>query len=65
MEMNFLTVEEFSKRLKMHPGSVRRSIQQGRIFATRLTKGKKAHYRIPESEIERIYLQGLCEPKKT
>lgn len=64
MEMNFLTVEEFAKRLKMHPGSIRRSIQQGKIFATKLTNGKKAHYRIPESELERLYLQGMCENKK-
>lgn len=64
MDMNFLTVEEFAKRIKMHPGSVRRSIKEGKIFATRPTLGKKAPYRIPESELERLYLQGMCEPKK-
>lgn len=64
MDMNFLTVEEFAKRIKMHPGSVRRSIKQGKIFATRPSMGKKAPYRIAESELERLHLQGMCENRK-
>lgn len=64
MSINFLTVEEFAKRIKMHPGSVRRSIKQGRIFAARPSMGKKAPYRIAESELERLQLQGMCENKK-
>jgi len=64
MEIQFLTVEEFAKRIKMHPGSVRRSIKQGKIYATRPTTGKKAPYRIAESELERLHLQGMCENKK-
>jgi excisionase family DNA binding protein len=61
--MNYLTVEEFAKRIKMHPGSVRRSIRQGKIFATRPSMGKRGPYRIAESELERLFLQGMCENK--
>lgn len=61
---NFLTVEEFAKCIKMHPTSVRRAIKQGRIFASRPSVGKKAPYRIAESELERLQLQGMCEKRK-
>lgn len=64
MEINFLTVDEFAKRIKMHPGTVRRSIKKGKIFASRPSMGKKGPYRIAESELERLHLQGICEPKK-
>ena len=64
MEVNFLTIEEFAKRIKMHPGSVRRSIRGGKIFATRPSMGVKAPYRIAESELERLQLQGMCEKQK-
>lgn len=65
VDVNFLTVEEFAKRIKMHPGSVRRSIKQGKIYATRPSMGKRGPYRIAESELERLQLQGMCEkPKK-
>lgn len=62
--MNFLTVEEFAERMKMHPSSVRKAIEEGIIYATRLTSGKRAPYRIAESELERLYLQSMCEGKK-
>lgn len=61
--MIFLTVEEFAERIKMHPSSVRRSIREGRIFASRPSTGKRGPYRIPESELERLYMQGMCERK--
>jgi excisionase family DNA binding protein len=65
--MNFLTVEEFAERIKMHPGSVRRAIKNGKIYASRPSMGKRAPYRILESELERLYLQNICQvtkPKK-
>jgi excisionase family DNA binding protein len=62
--VNFLTVEEFSKLIKMHPTTVRRSIRQGKIYASRPGLGKKSPYRIAESELERLFLQGMCERKK-
>jgi excisionase family DNA binding protein len=64
MAINFLTVEEFAKLIKMHPSSVRRCIREGKIFACRPSMGKKAPYRIAESELERLQLQGMCEKKK-
>lgn len=63
MNTNFLTVEEFAKRIKMHEGTVRRAIKQGKIFATRPSMGKRAPYRIAESELERLHIQSMCEPK--
>jgi excisionase family DNA binding protein len=62
--MNFLTVEEFAQKIKMHPGSIRRSIKQGKIFASRPSMGKRGPYRISESELERLHLQGMCEGQK-
>lgn len=64
MHLTFLTLEEFSNRIKLHPATVRRAIKQGRIFATRPSGGKKAPYRIAESELERLQLKGMCETKK-
>jgi excisionase family DNA binding protein len=61
MSVNFLTVEEFAERIKMHPGSVRRSIKQGKIYAMRPSMGVRSPWRIAESELERLQLQGMCE----
>jgi excisionase family DNA binding protein len=62
--MEFFTVEEFAKLIKMSTHSVRQSIREGRIFAFRPSVGKKAPYRISESELERLQLQGMCEKNK-
>lgn len=62
--MNFLTVEEFANILKLSPGSVRRSIREGKIFACRPTGSKRGPLRISESEIERLHLKGMCESKQ-
>ncbi len=62
--MEFLTVEEFAKRLKMHVNTVRKSIKAGKIFASRPSTGKNAPYRIAESELERLYIQGMHENKE-
>lgn len=59
--MNYLTVEEFAQRLKMHPTTIRRGIKAGKIFATKPTANKKGRYRIAESELERLHLQSMCE----
>ena len=60
MDINFITVEEFAKRLKMHPGTIRRCIKEGKIYATRLSMGSRGPYRISESELERLQIQGMC-----
>lgn len=64
MTINFLTVEEFAQRIKMSTASVRKSIKKGKIFASRPSMGKRSPYRIAESELERLMLQGICEGKK-
>lgn len=61
--MNYLTVEEFANRIKMHPQSVRKSIKEGKIFASRPSMGKRGPFRIAESELERLHVQGMCEKK--
>lgn len=58
--MNFLTIEEFAGRLKMHPNSVRKAIRNGKIFACRPGGGKRSPYRISESELERLHLETMC-----
>jgi excisionase family DNA binding protein len=63
--MNFLTVEEFAQRMKMHPGTVRRAIKSGKVYASRVSPtGLKGPFRIAESELERLHLQGMYQPKK-
>lgn len=62
--MEFFTVSEFAKKLKIGPRSVIRSIKQGKIYAIRPSPGKNAPYRIPESELERLQIQSMCEVKK-
>ncbi len=61
--MEYLTVEEFAKQIKMSTHSIRKSIREGRIFAFRPSVGKKAPYRIAESELERLQLQAMYEKK--
>jgi excisionase family DNA binding protein len=62
--MNFLTVKEFAERMKMNPLTIRLAIRRGEIYATKFTSGKRSRYRIAESELERLYLKGICEEKK-
>lgn len=64
MSVNFLTLEEFSKRIKLAPATVRRAIKKGNIFAVRPSPGKRAPYRIAESELERLQIQSMCENKE-
>jgi excisionase family DNA binding protein len=61
--MDYLTVEEFAHRIKMHPQSVRKSIKEGKIYASRPSMGKRGPFRIAESELERLHVQSMCEKK--
>lgn len=61
--MIYLTVQEFAERMRMHPGTIRKSIKQGRIYATRTSTGKRSHFRIPETELERLHLECMCKVK--
>lgn len=51
---NLLSVKEIAAILRVHPSTIRRAIDYGRIHAFRVGFGKKAQYRIPKSEIERM-----------
>lgn len=62
--MNYLTLKEFGERIKMHPATIRRSIKEGKIYATRPSAGKRAPYRIAESELERLQIQAMCDSQK-
>ena len=55
----FLTIEEFSILLRVHPQTVRRAIKKGRIHALRIGIGVRSSFRIPRSEIQRIALFDL------
>lgn len=61
--MNYFTIQEFADKLKIHHQTVRRDIKNGRIYAFRASSGKRASYRIAESELERLQIQGMCEKK--
>jgi excisionase family DNA binding protein len=62
--MNFLTIDEFAQKIKMSPNTIRTAIRKGKIFATRFGSGTRSPYRICETELERIYLESICERKK-
>ena len=54
MKIILLTVKEFAAKLGVSPITVRRAIAYGRIHGFRVGTGKKASFRIAESELERM-----------
>lgn len=62
--MNFITVEEFAHRMKIHPTTVRRAIKKGIIYASRPGSGIRTPFRIAESELERLHLKSMYEKVK-
>ena len=54
MKTNLLSVKEFASKLNVHPTTIRRAILYGRIHAFRVGAGKKASYRINETELDRM-----------
>lgn len=59
--MNFLTVNEFAKQLKISAAMVRVLIKKGDLYAVR--PGARI-YRIPETEIERLTLKSMYKEEK-
>lgn len=56
-----LSVNEFAEKIDKHPNTVRNAIKNGIIKAFRLGRSRKASYRIPLTEIERMIYVDLCE----
>ena len=61
MDLEFLTVKEFSERLKISREEVYRWIDSGRIKAIRISNKNKSPYRIPATEIKRLHAQAYSE----
>lgn len=49
-----MTVKEMAVKLRVHPVTIRRSIESGRIQAFKVGKGERSSWRIPETEIDRM-----------
>jgi len=52
--MEFYTVEEFAKILKVKPRQVYKWIKEQRIHALRLNNTEKSPWRIPHRELARL-----------
>jgi excisionase family DNA binding protein len=64
MEGEFYTVREFARKLKVPESTIRKAIRCGRIHAFRPGIGKKAPYRIYETELTRILMVDFETMKK-
>ena len=54
MKDPFYTVKEVAALLRVHPATIRRAINNGKIAGFRVGKGKKSSFRIFKNEIERM-----------
>ena len=61
--MEFFTLLDIAKILKLHPQTIRRFIKEGKIFSTKIGEGKRSRHRISKSELERIQLKGMYSKK--
>ena len=61
VELEFLTVKEFSDKVKISRKEVYRWIDSGRIKAIRVSDKDKSPYRIPATEIRRLHAQAYAE----
>jgi len=59
LQNEFLSVKEFASHVGVHYNTILRSIKKGRLNAFRIGAGKKAVFRIPRSEINRIAFMDL------
>ena len=53
-EKEFYTVDEFAKKIRVSPMTVRRGLKSGKFQFFRTSDGLKSSYRIPASEATRI-----------
>lgn len=61
MKDPFYTVKELAAILRVHPATVRRAINYGKISAFRVGNGKKSSFRIFKHELERMAAFDLQE----
>lgn len=60
-QKDFLSVKEFASYIGVHYNTVLRAVKKGKLYAFRISEGKRACYRIPKAEINRISLYDLDE----
>ncbi len=56
---NFVSVKEMALSIGVHQNTIRTMIRTGRINAIRLSNKERAHWRIPESEVNRMGIFDL------
>ena len=52
--MDFLTLDEVAKELRVHPRTVMRWLKSGALKGYKLGRGKTSLLRIPKSEVNRF-----------
>lgn len=62
--MKYLTVKEMAKRMRVCEQTIRIAIHNGRLYAIKPGGGKRAPYRIPETELERLQIASKVEMKE-
>jgi len=63
-EFRFMTVKEFSLKMKIHPRIARRWIKDGKVKAYNSGSEKRMIWRIPYSEIQRIHAEAYLKKEK-
>jgi excisionase family DNA binding protein len=58
-QLDFLSIKEFAKLLRVHPNTIRNAIKRGRISAFKVGGGKKGNYRIANTELSRVMILDM------
>lgn len=64
MNEEFLTLNEFAKKIRCHKKYVLEMIKDGKILAFRLTDAPHSHWRIKSSEVDRLISYELNKKNK-
>ena len=54
VDQAYLSINDFAKRLRVHPNTIRKAIKTGYINAFRVGNSIKSSWRIPTSEIQKL-----------